>query len=183
MFCNKCGAQNPDGSVYCNKCGERIGFEGSDAPTSVSEGEQEVFSVGPTLIFVWTGYIAAAAAAVAFVALTAALMSFLYCLLIGICFMLVPGYMHLRRRLVRYTLTDTKVEIDVGFITQNARIVPLRSIQDVAVRSSLMQRVLGFGDIVIDNASEDGGKVVLKDIPTPKKYADLILSQLRNLHR
>jgi hypothetical protein len=36
---------------------------------------------------------------------------------------------------------------------------------------------------VIDNASEDGGKVVLKNIDTPKKYADLLLREMRLLDK
>ncbi len=29
MFCNKCGAENPNGSVFCSKCGEKLnGIEG-----------------------------------------------------------------------------------------------------------------------------------------------------------
>jgi hypothetical protein len=39
--------------------------------------------------------------------------------------------------------------------------------------------MLGFGDVVIDNASEDGGKLVLKNINSPKKHADLLLRQMR----
>lgn len=190
MFCIRCGKQNPDDAVYCQKCGSLIGTE--DA-TQVAvrpnlhdgrpEDEAEIFSVGPTLVFVKIGYVVAGLAAVAFVAVTAPLLGWYYGIPIGLCFLLIPAYKHLRRRLIRYTLTDSKIEIDHGFVVQNARIVPLRSIQDVAVRSSVMQRVLGFGDVVIDNASEEGGKVVLKDMPTPKKYADLLLKELRKLHR
>ena len=41
----------------------------------------------------------------------------------------------------------------------------------------------GLGDIIIDNASEDGGKIVLDDIDSPKKYAELMLRQMRQLDR
>jgi hypothetical protein len=43
--------------------------------------------------------------------------------------------------------------------------------------------VLGFGNVIIDNASEDGGKVVLEGIDSPKKYAELLLKEMRELER
>ena len=42
---------------------------------------------------------------------------------------------------------------------------------------------VGFRDLVIDNASDEGGKVVLKDINTPKTYADSLLKQMRRLEK
>ena len=33
----------------------------------------------------------------------------------------------------------------------------------------------------IDNASDEGGKVILKDINSPKEYADTLLRQMRRL--
>ncbi|MQK95506.1 PH domain-containing protein, partial [Escherichia coli] len=63
------------------------------------------------------------------------------------------------------------------------RNIPLRSIQDVSVSMNLIQRILGYGDITIDNASEDAGKIVLKNVAEPKKYADLLLKQLRKVDK
>ena len=56
--------------------------------------------------------------------------------------------------MVRYTLTDSKVEIDTGLIARTTRNIPLTKIQDVTVSASIPQRLLGFGDLLIDNASE-----------------------------
>ena len=80
-------------------------------------------------------------------------------------------------------LPDTTVEIDQGLVSRTTQNIPLRRVQDVTVSSTVFQRVLGFGDIVIDNASETGGKVVLKNINSPRKYADLLLRQIRLLER
>lgn len=190
MFCSKCGKPNSDEASFCQKCGTRLDWEeetkiaihGASAPTAGAEAV--IFSIGPSLIFVKAGYFLAALSGVALVAvLTAVAVSAVVSVPLGVALLLVPAYKHLRRRMVRYTLTDSKVEIDAGFIVQNSRNVPLRSIQDVFVTSTVVQRILGFGDVIIDNASEDGGKIVLKDIPQPKKYADLLLSALRHAGR
>jgi uncharacterized membrane protein YdbT with pleckstrin-like domain len=83
------------------------------------------------------------------------------------------------RNTVRYTLTDSKIEIDEGLISRTTRNVLLRNIQDVSVTTTIPQRLLRFGNVVIDNASETGGTTVLRDIPDPRRYADQILRELR----
>jgi uncharacterized membrane protein YdbT with pleckstrin-like domain len=103
--------------------------------------------------------------------------------ILGMALLLIPLFFHIRKKLVRYTLTDTTIEIDRGLISRTTQNIPLRRIQDVTVSASAMQRLLGFGDVIIDNASEDGGKVVLDDIDSPKKYAELMLHQMRRLER
>lgn len=195
MFCLKCGAKNSDEAVYCQKCGSLLVAEEETrvavrAGKIKDEAENQIFSVRPTLLFVQIGYGLAVFGAFLFVVLLYYLSSlvgvnipaWLYVLL-GLSMLLIPAFYHLRRNIVRYTLTDSKIEIDEGFIFQNSRNVPLRSIQDVSVSSTILQRMLGYGDLVIDNASEDGGKIVLKNINAPKKHADLLLKQMRLLDK
>ena len=201
MFCIKCGARNSDEAVYCQKCGALLEAEEETrlarAPQKVESDEEQalreekrIFTIRPTLVFVKIGYAAAVASAFLLVAVLSAIDSWLnleispwFFVLAGLALLLVPAYFHLKRNIVRYTLTDSKVEIDEGFIFQNTRNVPLRSIQDVSVSSTIMQRLLGFGNLVIDNASEDGGKIVLKNINSPKQYADALLRQMRLLDK
>jgi len=101
---------------------------------------------------------------------------------IALALLLIPAYYHLKRNMLRYTLTDSKIEIDYGLIARTTRNIPLAKIQDVTVSASLLQRILGFGDVVIDNASEIGGTTILHNINNPRQYADLILRQLRRWH-
>jgi uncharacterized membrane protein YdbT with pleckstrin-like domain len=192
MFCTKCGAKNSDEAIYCQKCGTMLEAEEETriARKTLAESEDDepeerkVFSITPTLMFVNGGYVLAAIGALLLVAILAMFgVSFWIALPFALALFLIPAYYHLRQKMVRYTLTDSKIEIDEGFIFQNSRNVPLRSIQDVSVSSSITQRMLGFGNLVIDNASEDGGKIILKNINTPKKYADLLLRQMRLLDK
>ena len=78
---------------------------------------------------------------------------------------------------------DTRIEIDSGLVSRTTRNIPINRIQDVTISSGIYQRLLNFGDLVIDNASEDGGKVVIKNIDSPRKYADLLLGQMRRLEK
>lgn len=193
MFCIKCGAKNSDEAVYCQKCGSALEAEEETRVARKFSEEQEttdeelkIFSISPTLMFVKMGYVLAAIGALLLVALFAMILpsvSIWIAIPVALALFLIPAFYHFKQRMVRYTLTDSKVEIDEGFIFQNSRNVPLRSIQDVSVSSTITQRMLGFGDLVIDNASEDGGKIILKNINTPKKYADILLKQMRLLNK
>jgi uncharacterized membrane protein YdbT with pleckstrin-like domain len=102
--------------------------------------------------------------------------------LLGLSMLLIPAFYHFRQKLVRYTMTDAKIEIDQGLISRTTRNVPIRTIQDVTVSATVWQRMLGFGDLIIDNASDEAGKIVLKNIDSPKKYADILLKQMRRLN-
>ena len=190
MFCNKCGKQNADDAVYCNKCGQLLEPEDETrvVKRNVSvtpDDEPAIFTIGPTLKFVKLGYVLAVLGGVLLVALLSMLTpipawaSAIFALML----LLIPAYFHLNQRLVRYTLTDTRIEIDSGLVSRTTRNIPINRIQDVTISSGIYQRLLNFGDLVIDNASEDGGKVIIKNIDSPRKYADMLLGQMRRLER
>jgi len=101
---------------------------------------------------------------------------------LALSLLLIPAYKHLRRNMIRYTLTDSKIETDYGLIARTTRNIPLVKIQDVTVSASILQRLLGFGDVVVDNASELGGTTVLHNINNPRHYADLVLREMRDRH-
>jgi uncharacterized membrane protein YdbT with pleckstrin-like domain len=84
--------------------------------------------------------------------------------------------------MVRYTVTDSKLQIDTGLLARTTRNIPLSRVQDVTVSATIPQRLLGFGDIVIDNASDLGGQTVMHNISRPRQYADLLLRELRRWH-
>ncbi len=144
-------------------------------------GERVVFSVRPTLLFVKIGYVLAALGGILLMFILTSLLPVPYwiSLPLALALLLIPAYHHVRRNLIKYTLTDSKVEIDQGFFSQTTRNLPLRNIQDVTVKTTLLQRILGFGDIVIDNASEQGGVTILDNIPEPRRYMDMLLRELR----
>lgn len=145
------------------------------------DDERVIFTVRPTLLFIKIGY---ALAALGGVLLVAALTSFfdvpyVVSVPLALALLIIPAYHHVRRNLVKYTLTDAKIEIEEGFFSQTTRNLPLRNIQDVTVKTTLFQRALGFGDVVLDNAGEEGGATILDNIPEPRKHMDMLLRELR----
>ena len=154
---------------------------GTAAPDDAEE--RTIFTVGPTLLFIKIGYALAALAAVALVALLAwqnwVLVPYYVSIPLALALLLIPAFKHLKRNTVRYTLTDSKIEIDEGFISRTTRNIPLRNIQDVSVTTTIPQRLLRFGNVVVDNASDAAGATVLRNIPDPRRHADQILLELR----
>ena len=195
MYCIKCGSNNSDEAVYCQKCGNLLESEDETrvvqkmTPAKLSvdgDDEQQIFSIRPTLMFVKLGYAAAIVGAFLLVALLALFSSLLQSpisvvivVLLGLSLLLIPAYFHLKNKIIKYTLTDAKVEIDKGLVSHTTRNIPLRTIQDVTVSATAMQRLLGFGNIVIENANEVDEKITLHNINSPKKYADILLKQMR----
>ena len=204
MFCDRCGAENKDTASFCRKCGQA--FDGTEVETRVAKRvvdqdasagapierstadhpeQTPVFDIRPTLLFVKAGYIAAAIAALLLVGLLAGLTPIpaSFAISVGLLLFLVPAYFHLRQKLVRYKLNDTSLEIDSGLISTATRNIPLSRIQEVTVSATAFQRIAGLGDIVIDNASEDGGKVALRNIDRPRIHADMLLKQMAKLEK
>lgn len=189
MACTKCGAYVVPGVRFCSNCGASVDSEATQVarrdPTNLQappggEVERTVFTVKPTMIFIKAGYALAVLGAIGVVIALAWLGLPAYISIpIALALLLIPAYYHIRRNTIRYTVTDAKLEIDTGFIARTTRNIPLSKIQDVTVQASIPQRMMGFGDIIVDNASELGGTTVLHNINKPRHYADLLLRELR----
>ena len=196
MHCSNCGSYLEPGKAFCSGCGSpandpeatRIARAQRGIPVPANLGgehdddlEEVIFTVRPTMIFIKLGYALAVIGAIGLVVLLALISVPVYISIpLALTLLLIPAYYHLKRNMVRYTLTDAKVEIDTGLIARTTRNIPLTKIQDVTVSASIPQRLLGFGDLLIDNASELGGTTVLHNIGKPRHYADLLLRELRH---
>jgi uncharacterized membrane protein YdbT with pleckstrin-like domain len=193
-----CGLEIPHGARFCAGCGTpavdpeatRLATRGQQSvqPSRKDDStdlERTIFTARPTMLFIKIGYIAAALGAVLLTILLSQLsfITWYVSLPISLSLLLIPAYYHLKRNTVLYTLTDSKIEIDQGLIARTTRNIPLRNIQDVTVSATIPQRLLGFGNLVIDNASEAGGTTILKNINDPRKHADMLLRELRRVGR
>lgn len=192
MNCSNCGSWVGEGARFCANCGApaidpeatriaRPAPEAASQRDDQSELEQVIFTTRPTLLFVKLGYAAAMLGALLLTILLAMIprVPWYVSVLLALGLLLVPAYYHLKRSMIRYTVTDSTIEIDHGLIARTTRAIPLDKIQDVTVSRTLPQRLLGFGDVIIDNASEIGGKTILRNINNPRDCADLLLRELR----
>jgi membrane protein YdbS with pleckstrin-like domain len=194
MTCSSCGAYVTPSVRFCSNCGAatsdpevtRIARLQSRALEYNSDQnlEHTVFTVRPTMIFIKAGYALAVLGGIALVFLLASIgVPASISIPLALALLLIPAYYHVRRNMIRYTVTDSKLQIDTGLIARTTKNIPLSKVQDVTVSASIPQRLMGFGDIIIDNAaSEIGGSIVMHNISSPRHYADLLLRELRRWH-
>ena len=193
MTCSSCGAYVPPSVRFCSNCGapaadpEATRIARLQSRALEISGDQDlehtVFTVRPTMLFIKTGYALAVITGIALVFLLASLgVSASISIPLALALLLIPAYYHVRRNMIRYTVTDSKLQIDTGLIARTTKNIPLSKVQDVTVSATIPQRLMGFGDIIIDNASEIGGSIVMHNISKPRHYADLLLRQLRRWH-
>jgi membrane protein YdbS with pleckstrin-like domain len=194
MHCTNCGSYIAPGTRFCAGCGaaatdpDETRLAGARSVElkrndESSEIERTIFTARPTMLFIKIGYLAAALGAILLTILLALLpfwtIPWYISLPLALALLLIPAYYHIRRNMVSYTLTDSKVMIDQGLVARTTRNIPLRNIQDVTVSATILQRLLGFGNLIIDNASEQGGTTILRNIDDPRHHADLLLRELR----
>jgi membrane protein YdbS with pleckstrin-like domain len=193
MTCSGCGAYVTPSVRFCSNCGAAVGDPDATRLARLQSQalelgddddlEHTIFTVRPTMIFIKAGYALAVIGGIVLVFLLASLgMPASISIPLALALLLIPGYYHIRRNMVRYTVTDAKLQIDTGLIARTTRNIPLSKVQDVTVSASIPQRLLGFGDIIVDNASELGGSTVMHNISSPRHYADLLLRELRRWH-
>ena len=122
MTCPQCGAYLTPSVRFCSNCGApasdpeatRIARLQSRALefTSDQDLEHTVFTVRPTMLFVKIGYALAVVAGIALVFLLASLgVSASISIPLALALLLIPAYYHMRRNMVRYTVTDSKLQI------------------------------------------------------------------------
>lgn len=191
MHCSNCGLQLNPNARFCSNCGASVNAEitrlaPSNVPapqtrSSATENlERVIFTARPTFLFIAIGYVLAALAAIFLTGIFAYFeLPIWLSLALTLPLFLIPAYRHLKRNTIRYTLTDSRVEFAQGLFVRTTRNIPLRSVQDVTVTASLIQRALGFGSVLVDDASEQGGTTVLRNIPAPHRHAEIILNELR----
>jgi uncharacterized membrane protein YdbT with pleckstrin-like domain len=193
MTCSSCGAYVTPSVRFCSNCGAPTGdpevtriarLQSRALDISPDQDlEHTVFTVRPTMIFIKAGYALAVLGGIALVFLLASIgVPASISIPLALALLLIPAYYHVRRNMVRYTVTDAKLQIDTGLIARTTRNIPLSKVQDVTVSASIPQRLMGFGDIIVDNASEIGGSTVMHNISSPRHYADLLLRELRRWH-
>jgi membrane protein YdbS with pleckstrin-like domain len=141
--------------------------------------EQVVFSINPASYPVTTGYLVSSFFAVV---LTAGLAYFnvnlLFVLLTAVVTFIPAIVRHIQHIHTVFTLTTFKLEVSTGLLSKKTQNIPLRHIQDVSVRESLSERLLGIGDIIVDAPAMESN-TTLSNVREPRRYADLILGQIQ----
>jgi len=96
--------------------------------------------------------------------------------------LLPPLKAHLKRRLVTLRIQDDHLTLEAGFFSRTRRTVDMAKIQDVTVRQTFGQRIMGVGDLMLESAGESGG-MAIHNLDSPREIADAIIAGSKQSHR
>lgn len=86
-----------------------------------------------------------------------------------------PMRAHFRRRLISMRIHDLHLTIESGLFSRTRRTIDMAKIQDVTVRQSIGQRMLGVGDLSLESAGESSG-MGMRNVDSPHAVADAIIA-------
>src|SRR3569832_237630 len=86
-----------------------------------------------------------------------------------------PIRMHFSRRMISMRFHEDHLTVETGLLSRTRRTVDVAKIQDVTVRQTLGQRLLGVGDLVLERAGESGA-MAIANLDNPRSIADQILA-------
>lgn len=137
----------------------------------------EGVTIRPSMKTVWAAYVLAI---IIIVAAAWAYFEYLddkprWLLLIPLVVLIPPLKMHLKRRLVSLRFQDDHLILETGFFSRMRRTVDTAKIQDVTVRQTLGQRLMGVGDLTLESAGESG-HMAIANLDRPREIADAIIN-------
>jgi uncharacterized membrane protein YdbT with pleckstrin-like domain len=134
-------------------------------------------TIHPSMKGVWAGYLFAILVIVAGVLAyrTFAADRPPWLMAIPCILLLLPLRMQMKRRLVTLRLQGDHLTLETGFFSRTRRTFDMAKVQDVTVRQSFGQRLLGVGDLMLETAGESG-RIAILNVDGPRDIADAIIA-------
>jgi uncharacterized membrane protein YdbT with pleckstrin-like domain len=85
---------------------------------------------------------------------------------------------YLRWVTTRLTVTSARIIERRGVLGRSGREIPLAALADVGYRQSILERLIGAGDVIVESAGRDG-REVFADLPHPAAILDQIHLQMQ----
>jgi uncharacterized membrane protein YdbT with pleckstrin-like domain len=96
-------------------------------------------------------------------------------LVIPFAALITPLNMHLQRRRITLRFQDDHLTLETGLLSRTRRTVDTAKIQDVTVKQTLGQRLMGVGDLMLESAGESG-RMAIANLDRPREIADAIIN-------
>ncbi len=93
----------------------------------------------------------------------------------------VPPF--IQRQFTLYVLTSERIVVRTGVLTRNSREIPLESISNVVFNQSVFERMLGYGDVLLESSGETS-TIRLEDVPDPEAFQSQVYAtrEQRSMH-
>jgi uncharacterized membrane protein YdbT with pleckstrin-like domain len=94
---------------------------------------------------------------------------------IPLVLLVFPMRMHFTRRLITMTLQDHHLTLESGLFSRTRRTLDMAKIQDVTVKQTMGQRMMGIGDVLLEDSGK-GGTLGIYNVDNPRLIADEIIA-------
>jgi len=84
---------------------------------------------------------------------------------VGIGFFFVPVLM---TKAIRYRVTNYRIDYERGLLSKNIDTLELWHVEDLSFHQSLIDRILGVGNVTVLSRDETMPKLVLASVPNPR---------------
>jgi len=84
---------------------------------------------------------------------------------------------HIALLSTKLTVDGDNIHVDSGILTKERRSMPLRKLGDVHVEQTIMQRMMGLGDLSVSAAGEST-RHTIQNIDRPQEICDKILNSI-----
>jgi len=91
--------------------------------------------------------------------------------------LLIPLYGFIKSRVFTYLVKRESVMSRKGILRRYTTEVRIRDIRGISVRQSLLQRVMGIGEVGFSSAAGDAEEVVFRGVRDPEKIKLLVQEQ------
>ena len=102
--------------------------------------------------------------------------------LLALVLLFIPIRKHVRTRMVSLAVDNDHLTVESGFFSRARRTLDLAKIQDVTAKQTIMERILGIGDLTLESAGQSSA-IFMKGVDSPRAIADLILERAKEAMR
>jgi hypothetical protein len=83
----------------------------------------------------------------------------------GLICMIIPW---LRTKMVRYRISNYRIDFERGLLSRRIDTLELWHVEDIAFHQSLIDRIMGVGDIKVISHDDTTPQLMLKGLPNPR---------------
>jgi len=170
MRCLQCGFEAIANAAFCSRCGARI-----MTPHPETKHEYALTRILPSWWHFARGLMVVAAIfAAGLYQITAPQANRQLGLLMVAMAAAIMGLVHLARRYTSWSLTSDRLIERRGLLSSRRREMELADVRSIEVNRSLMQRIMGLGNVGIASAASADFMIRMLDIPDPERVAEIL---------